>query len=202
MNERGTNPLDAPDAYHLETASGLAPCAAGRLRSLADRLAVRRPAAFYRTSFDLAWLADGALLLELACEVRANSPRGTPAIYRFGATSADYWDLETAFGLRPSEHERTGKALRYSRANRPQVPRALYVGSGFDLPQRISEHLGRTGAAGTYAMRVNLWALDVPGGIELQYWTYPDDMDPIELEVLEQELWDRETPLLGKRSGR
>ena len=181
----------------------LAACAAERLRRLASSVAGRRPLLAEAVQFDLAWLADGKFLSAMDAELKAKARRGTCSIYEFVAPDeAIYGLLGAAYERRPVTRASDGKRLQYSRSMDPVRPRALYVGSGRDLPGRIGQHLGRIGGAGTYCMRMALWASGVEGALELRYWTYAPDMNPIELEALEQELWDARTPLLGKRSGR
>lgn len=153
--------------------------------------------------FDLEWTADPAFQHAVDALLKGEVGRGVPCVYEFSAReAASYDDLRTAFEQRPRNSPNTMRELRYSRLMKPAFPRALYVGSGSDLPARIGQHLGRIGGASTYSMRLALWAADLKGAMALRYWTYPADLDPIELEVLEQELWDARTPLLGKRSGR
>jgi hypothetical protein len=47
-----------------------------------------------------------------------------------------------------------------------------------------------------------LWATKITAIVDFDFWLYDRDLDQIELEALEQELWDERKPLLGKRSGK
>ncbi|RMB37245.1 hypothetical protein C8J47_0833 [Sphingomonas sp. PP-F2F-G114-C0414] len=181
---------------------GLAARASARLRLLSAKVVDRRPLGADSIDFELAWLADPDALKALDVDLGNMVDRDSRVIYQFVARDpTSYADLRDAFGARPMENSK-GKTLRYSRMMAPADPCALYVGSSASFRSRIGQHLGRIGGAGTYSMRLALWATAVPATIGLRLWPYDPDINPIELEALEQELWDSCTPLLGKRSGR
>ncbi len=182
---------------------GLAVSAAVRLRGLADSVVDRRPVSSHELCFQLDWLSDPEAMAAIDAELRKNVTRRERVIYQFSVRNpASYEELRVAFGCRPLANIESGKALKYSRLMDPALPGALYVGSGKDFRTRAGQHIGRIGGAGTYSMRLALWATTVTAVFDLRYWLYEPDMDPIELEALEQELWDARRPLLGKRSGR
>lgn len=173
-----------------------------RLQRLAAKVIDRHPVRIGSLTFELEWLADPAALMAIEAELKAEVNRDDHMIYQFTAMDdAAYDGLTEAFAARPLTNT-SGDLLKYSRMMAPAVPRALYVGSSSSFRSRIGQHLGRIGGAGTYSMRLALWATAVPATITLSYWSYDRDMNPIELEALEQELWDARTPLLGKRSGK
>lgn len=186
-----------------EPVEDLSLLAAERLACLAQRVKCRQPIKSDIIKFDLEWTADPDFHGAVNAALMSDIGRGVPSIYEFVACDASIYDrLKAAFLERPKISANVRSELRYSRLMEAKVPRALYVGSGRDLPARIGQHLGRIGGAGTYSMRLALWAAGLTGAMELRYWTYPPDIDAMELEALEQELWNARTPLLGKRSGR
>lgn len=185
-----------------EPIADLAARAAARLQLLSTKVVDRRPLSAESIDFELAWLADPDALEALDVDLGSMVDRDSRVIYQFLAGDpASYAGLRDAFGTRPTENPK-GETLRYSRMMAPADPRALYVGSSASFRSRIGQHVGRIGGAGTYSMRLALWAASVPGTITLKFWPYDPDINPIELEALEQELWDSCTPMLGKRSGR
>jgi hypothetical protein len=187
-----------------EPVEGLASLAAERLARLAKRVERLQPIKSDVIKFDLEWTADPNFHRAVDAALKSDVGRGVPSLYEFVACDASTYEmLKAAFEERPEGiGANVRRELKYSRLMGAKVPRALYVGSGCDLPARIGQHLGRIGGAGTYSMRLALWAAGLTGAMELRYWVYPPDTDAIELEALEQELWDARTPLLGKRSGR
>jgi len=180
----------------------LAARAAARLQLLSTKVVDRRPLCAESIDFELAWLAYPDALKALDFDLGSMVGRDSRIIYQFVVGDpATYAALQDEFGARPTKNSK-GETLRYSRMMAPANPRALYVGSSGSFRSRIGQHVGRIGSAGTYSMRLALWATSVPGTITLKFWPYDPDINPIELEALEQELWDSCTPLLGKRSGR
>lgn len=140
---------------------------------------------------------------EIEHDLKQFVTRNERALYQFSLHDPLAYDkLRCAYQQRPATNVGDGRKLNYSCLMAPENPQALYVGSGRDLRTRIGQHVGRIGGAGTYAMRLNLWATKVIGTVNLDFWLYDRGLDQIELEALEQELWDVRTPLLGKRSGK
>lgn len=186
-----------------QVAQDLGARAALRLQRLAARVASRRPIAAHSLSFELGTLADAETLSKIDRDLETTASIDERIIYQFTAADAAAYDaLRSAYNHRPLTDQKTGEALRYSKLIAPARPDALYVGSSRRLRSRIGQHLGRIGGTGTFAMRLALWATEVRAKIELRYWLYAPDTNPIELEALEQELWDARQPLLGKRSGK
>lgn len=186
-----------------EPIGDLAASAAVRLRGLAASVVHRRPVSAHNLWFELDWLSDPDAMAAIAAELKKTVTRDERVIYQFSVRDpAAYEELRLAFGFRPVAIAEDGKPLKYSRLMDQALPRALYVGSGKDFRTRAGQHIGRIGGAATYSMRLALWATTVTAVVDLHYWLYELDMDPIELEALEQELWDARQPLLGKRSGR
>lgn len=186
-----------------EPIDGLAAGAAARLRGLADSVVDRRPIAAHNLWFELGWLSDKPSMEAIEHDLKQIVTRDERAVYQFSLRDpVAYGALRQAYEQRPSSTEGDGRKLNYSRLMAPKSPQALYVGSGRDLRTRVGQHVGRIGGAGTYAMRLDLWATKVTAIVDLDFWLYDRDLNSIELEALEQELWDVRTPLLGKRGGK
>ena len=93
--------------------------------------------------------------------------------------------------------DRAAGTLRFSRLNKVEPSRVLYIGSSLTLRSRIQEHLGY-GSKQTYALRLNSW---VPAcGIDLLVAAYDRDASDEAVLLLEDTLWRRLTPMFG-RSG-
>lgn len=186
-----------------EPINGLAAGAAVRLRDLGDRVVHRRPTAAFKLWFELGWLSDKRSMEAIENNLKQIVTRDERAIYQFSLRDrVAYGALRLAYEQRPRSKEGDGRNLNYSRMMAPDAPQALYVGSSRDLRTRIGQHVGRIGGPGTYGMRLNLWATEVAAIVDLEFWLYERNLNLIELEALEQELWDVRKPLLGKRSGK
>jgi hypothetical protein len=186
-----------------EPINGLAAGAAVRLRGLADRVVHRRPTAVFNLWFELGWLSDKRSMEAIENELKQLVTRDERAIYQFSVRDpVAYGALRLAYEQRPRSKEGDGRKLNYSRMMAPESPQALYVGSGRDLRTRVGQHVGRIGGPGTFGMRLDLWATKVAAIVDLDFWLYEKCLNAIELEALEQELWDVRKPLLGKRSGK
>jgi len=186
-----------------EPIDGLAAGAAVRLRDLADRVVSRRPIAAHSLWFELEWLSDSGARAAIESDLKSIVTRKERIVYQFSLRDPTAYDaVKAAYDGRPLSLDGDKRPLRYSRFMAPEHPGALYVGSGIDLRTRVGQHVGRIGGSGTYAMRLSLWATNIAAIVDLDFWLYEHDLDPIELEALEQELWDARTPLLGKRSGK
>jgi hypothetical protein len=189
--------------FAAEPSVGLAERAAKRLRAVANSVATFRPLDYQVSCFNLTWLSDPVALKAIDDDVRQKSIRSRCAIYAFRVREADaYQKIASAFGERALTDDGGIKPYSYSEYNASSDARALYVGSGRNLPGRISEHLGRTGGVGTYSMRLNKWASVIDADVDVHYWLYPSSIGQPELEALEQELWDELLPFFGKRSGK
>lgn len=187
----------------LNDFQGLARQAADRLRDLAVSVENLSPPSSETLTFALSDLASDSHLRELTRSVRAFAHKGDPTVYifRLAEGSEHYTELKRAFARRPDPRQgKVGKC--YSRPIDGESPKSIYVGSSWNLPSRISEHLGRTGGDGTYSMRLNLWALHVQASVDLTLCRFPPGINPIELEAIEQQIWDELSPILGKRSGK
>ena len=147
-------------------------------------------------------LTDPSELKTLLGRVGKFAEQGVPSIYVFSLSDVSIYPiLNDAFKQKPEFGEDDASKLAYSRLNKHTPPESLYVGSSCFLVSRISQHFGCTGGSKTYAMRLNRWALGIAADVELSLWRFADSLNPIELEVVEQQLWEEQKPMLGKRSG-
>lgn len=154
-------------------------------------------------NFPLSDLSDPKALLELCAQARTLVDSGTPVIYCFEVKNSSDGDvLMRAFRDRLETCSRTGKQLRYSRANKVSGTTALYVGSSKSFASRFSQHLGRTGGPQTYSMRLGAWGANVAASLTVSVWSFDTSVSQEVLELYEQALWDLKKPLLGKRSGK
>lgn len=76
--------------------------------------------------------------------------------------------------------------------------RALYVGRSWDPIARIRGHLRADPGSGTYAIHFAAWANQMDLDVELLVFEFSGISDRT-LQVLEDGLWDRLRPLLGRR---
>lgn len=153
--------------------------------------------------FCLSELIDLQFLREFNDEISKFMGLNVPAIYTFQLKDRSaYPALKVAFDRKPKVLPENSSACSYSRLNGGQHPNALYVGSSRSLATRISQHMGRIGGNGTYAMRLCHWATGLQQQVVLTLWQLAASTSSSELEVLEQQLWDELKPMLGKRSGR
>lgn len=171
-----------------------------QLGQRAARLQIGDPATL---SFSLSELSDDDRVRELCRRMSQQVKAKTPVIYCFEFEDLSCAaELRNAFDGRQQMCETTGEKFRYSRVNKPAATTALYVGSSQSFPSRFSQHLGRTGGAKTYSMRLAQWASTVAASIEVSIWTFENGIGQAVLELYEQALWDLKQPLLGKRSGK
>ncbi len=177
--------------------------AASTLEAALTSLKEVQPVGSFCSTFSLSDMADLNELQSICKEIKSKTATNTSAIYCFELDDANaYSPLREGFLNRPSTNPQTGELLNYSRLIKEPNPEAIYVGSCKSFASRFSQHLGRTGGAGTYSMRLNLWAAGVPADVHLTVWFFDTTIDPAVLEILEQALWDRKRPMLGKRSGK
>lgn len=153
--------------------------------------------------FNLSDLASREAAETIVDQVRSRCNAPASVIYCFELENVSgYTSLRENFSRRATICDQTGNQLCYSRLLNEDHPNALYVGSSRSFTTRFSQHLGLTGGAGTYSMRLNRWASTERLEVRTRLWIFPPGVDAWTLELLEQALWDTRRPLLGKRSGR
>lgn len=79
--------------------------------------------------------------------------------------------------------------------------RCLYVGKSEEIHKRLKDHLGYS-ARKTYSLQLSHWAksLDLP--LNLYCAQYANNVEKDVLQALEDHLWDRLRPVLGRRGPR
>lgn len=173
------------------------------LSRLAATVEQVRPTDSRSFSIETSQLCSANYLKDFDRLIKGFAMKDIPTLYVFSTLVEDGYEyLAKAFIDRPESRSGSTRTYAYSRLNLPIEPSALYVGSSWHLPSRVSQHLGRTGGDGTYAMRLNLWAASLDCEIGLQVWRFEPEINSIELEAIEQQLWSELKPLLGKKSGR
>lgn len=75
----------------------------------------------------------------------------------------------------------------------------LYVGSSKSVVTRLNQHLG-FGNAKTYALHLNKWTDNLKITIEL--YQYPSDTPDQVIQAIEDHLWDKLSPLFGRKGSR
>jgi len=163
------------------------------------------------TKFELCKIDNKAVVDEIYKEVEGIASCKAPAIYCLELIGdCDYPTLRQKFMDKPENCENSGEKLSYSRLNDhkdrednedQKFPGAIYVGSSRKFLQRFSQHLGWNVPAGTYSMRLRLWAAGDSAKVKLSVWFFKSEIDGEWFQLLEQALWDEKRPLLGKRSG-
>lgn len=77
----------------------------------------------------------------------------------------------------------------------------LYVGSSRKLVRRVSEHLGLV-AATVYAMHLRQWLPDADLRVRLSPFCLPDAVRDEVAQAIEDGLWRRLNPMLGRQGAR
>ncbi len=76
----------------------------------------------------------------------------------------------------------------------------LYIGRSYSPRERLKQHL-RESNGGTYAMHMAMWARNLD--LKLEFFLYQfKGLGDRTMQVIEDGLWDRLRPLLGKRGER
>ena len=99
--------------------------------------------------------------------------------------------------------EKNSKAIHASMNNTQNINKnksgTLYVGSSRSgFRDRMRKHIGTTNTR-TYAMHLKEWLKSTPGHIEVEYFTFEDKVSHLQLQVIEDSLWDYYSPIFGKK---
>ncbi len=138
---------------------------------------------------------------ELKRRMSVISPRWTNVVYVVRTTpilsSAVLHEHYTRWA------EGAGKAIHGSRVNKENTKRnrdgVLYVGScRSKARQRIRQHIG-TRNRRTYALHLREWIDDLPRFVDFAYTALEDQVTSLQLQAIEDSLWDYYHPLFGKR---
>lgn len=130
-------------------------------------------------------------------EVSALTRKNHSYLYYFEVLgNPDLAEIESTF-LNAKATERNRR--EYSRFIRQS--KFLYVGSCFKIYQRFKEHLGY-GSRSTYSLQLAHWAYNLNLELDFIYAEYPQDIGRDILQVIEDTLWDKLQPMLGRRGQR
>lgn len=118
---------------------------------------------------------------------------GTAAIYRLFVENQEVANrLRNAF---ENSNGRNGHV--FARNNRIADSTTLYVGSSQKIGQRLQQHLF-TCAAKTYALKMHLWCPVGIDHIRVEVSTAQGDVDPSQVQDVEDALWEKLRPVFGK----
>ncbi len=98
-------------------------------------------------------------------------------------------------------HEKKENGTRsFARAIRESS--ILYVGSSRSLETRIMQHLGHKNKT-VYSMQLKHWLkVDSIKSLRINVWKFSDQTNQTVLQAIEDFLWDRLQPMLGKQGGK
>ena len=77
---------------------------------------------------------------------------------------------------------------------------ALYVGRSYKPRERFKQHL-RDSTSGTYAIHFATWATELDATVDFHLYRFSELGDRV-VQLIEDGLWDKLQPLLGKRGER
>ncbi len=77
---------------------------------------------------------------------------------------------------------------------------ALYVGRSYKPRERFKQHL-RDSTSGTYAIHFATWAAELDATVDFHLYRFSELGDRV-IQLIEDGLWDKLQPLLGKRGER
>jgi hypothetical protein len=167
------------------------------LRRLVDAVADVIPVSTSSWSISTAALDPAAKTHAVVDEVAKWEGNNRAFLYHFRVTNENEIDLPEVERVYAAEKAVSERAFaRFIR----QSP-CLYVGGSQNISQRLKEHLG-FGAKGTYAMQLAHWARDLRLELEFTCAKYSDELEVEILQALEDTLWDKLQPMLGRRGKR
>lgn len=91
--------------------------------------------------------------------------------------------------------------VKLPRNNEVAGSRTVYVGSSRNIRQRVPQHLNNC-AAGTYALKMQLWCPHVESRLRVEVTLVGGDLDPTLVQDLEDALWMSSRPMFGKFGAR
>jgi len=81
-----------------------------------------------------------------------------------------------------------------------EISQALYVGRSYKPRERFKQHL-RDSTSGTYAIHFATWATELDATVDFHLYRFSDLGDRV-VQIIEDGLWDKLKPSLGKRGER
>ena len=98
-----------------------------------------------------------------------------------------------------NEKQKSGKR---SFARDIQASKTLYVGSSSSIGTRIGQHLGHKNET-VYSMQLRHWLKpDSVTSLKIDVWKFSSDTSQSVLQAIEDHLWSRAQPTLGKQGGK
>lgn len=122
------------------------------------------------------------------------APAGAYYLYQFSIDpSVDMQALHQAF--KRTKSLKTGNRY-YARQQAPSP--VLYVGGTSSLMARLKGHLGY-GTKRRYAMHLNQWLPDLNEQLQIQIWRLAPSTEKAVRQTIEDSLWARQKPMLGRQ---
>jgi hypothetical protein len=134
------------------------------------------------------------ILNKLATTLQINQPY---IYYVEVMNNANLSNVQMAF----STAKQRDKNLRYYPRPLNQQSKNLYVGSSEKIIQRIKEHLGY-GSPKTYSLQLAHWANGLDLELDFVYAKYDRQVPSEVVQAIEDMLWDRLTPMFGRKGKR
>ncbi|MFH1659646.1 MAG: hypothetical protein FD131_287 [Rhodocyclaceae bacterium] len=131
----------------------------------------------------------------------AKEDKGCRFIYIFTMqTEKDPALLLQRFKAMKQQHKEAKSTRMFARPIQPS--RNLYVGSSASLESRIKQHLGYRDKT-LYSMQLCHWLKpDSIKSITLKVWKFPSTIPQTVLQAIEDHLWLKAQPMLGKQGGK
>lgn len=170
----------------------------------ARELSVPKPTCVSFKTGTLSPVSIDSLLLHVPRLARGEGKRkhkGYLYIYRLGAACALDSSIVTAAMLEAKNRSKDGDQGKLPAVNEEHASRVLYVGRSWKIASRTREHLKADCSKKTYALRLEAWAKEFDFEVELFIWEFLGVSD-LALQVVEDGLWDRLQPLLGRRGAK
>lgn len=182
---------------HDDEFKSLPASAQASLRQLADAVGGVVPSRTNVWTLRTSDLKPGSADPTIVSEVKTWAGTDSAFLYYFMLTN----EVALATAERAYSDAKAREKNERAYARLIKVSRCFYVGGSQNIPQRLKEHLG-FGAKKTYALQLAYWA--PPLKIELKFVCaqYSSHVNEDVLQALEDALWDRLTPMFGRRGRR
>lgn len=170
------------------------------LQAISQQVSTLRFGTVHERTYPLAQIRNGVPENDLKAwlDEELGPDARLPAIYSIQADT-----VETAKMLRAEfEVAKQKKQLALPRLNLVDAETsALYVGSSRNIRQRVKQHLWK-GPDRTYAMHMKHWVPDAPGCVTLRVQSVQMTTEREALQIVEDTLWRKLTPMFGKAGAR
>ena len=176
-------------------------CGAAQVK-LASEISAIKAGEFKTTELSLADILDAYPVAKLRPLIEwAKEDKDCRFIYIFTVkTEKDPALLLQCFTAVKRHHKEAKSTRMFARPNQPSTN--LYVGSSASLESRIKQHLGYRDKT-LYSMQLCHWleqgSID---SITLKVWKFPSTIPQTVLQAIEDHLWLKAQPMLGKQGGK